>query len=92
VDRAAVVVGHHAGPATISDGVHESVLDVEIHTRPAENASVAAWHVTIRGRLPQELRVPYGKALSVVLADGSRGVGTLVDPHLIRGAGEPPCN
>ena len=85
-------MGHHVGLATISDGVNESVLEVEIHTSPGQNASVAAWHVTIRGSLPQQLRVPYGKALSVVLADGSRGVGTLVDAHLIRGAGEPPCN
>lgn len=81
---------HYAGPATISDGVHDSTLDVEIHIRPGKNAVVAAWHVTIRGRLPQELRSPFGKALSVILANGSRGVGTLIDPLLIRGAGEPP--
>lgn len=85
-------MGHYSGPATISDGVHESTLDVEIHTRPGENATVAAWHVNIRGRLPRELRFSLGKALSVVLADGSQGVGTLVDPRLIRGVGEPPCS
>lgn len=84
-------MGHFAGPATISDGVHESTLDVEIHTRPGKHAIAAAWHVTIRGPLPRELRSPFGKTLAVLLGDGSRGVGTLVDPHLIRGAGEPPC-
>jgi hypothetical protein len=83
-------MGHFSGPATISDGVNESTLDVEIHTRPGENATVAAWHVNIRGPLPRELRSPSGKTLSVLLADGRQGVGTLVDPHLIRGAGEPP--
>lgn len=90
-DCAAALVGHHIGLATISDGVCESILEVEIHTRPGQAGTVAAWHVTIRGKLPHQLRSPHGKALSVVLADGSRGVGTLVDPHVIRGAGEPPC-
>ncbi len=84
-------MGRHVGLATISDGVYERVLEVEIHTRPAEHAKAAAWHVTFRGKLPHQLRFPYGKALSVVLADGGRGVGTLVDPHVIRGAGQSPC-
>lgn len=86
-------MGHYVGLATISDGTHESDHDVELHTRPAANASTAAWHVTIRGTLPHQLRVPHGKAVSVVLEGGGRGVGTLVDPHLIRGVGEaPPCD
>ena len=89
-DRAANVVGHHVGPATISDGVHDLVVDVELHTQLGPGGTVAGWHVTIRGTLSHELRSPHGKALSVVLANGSRGVGTLVDPHVIRGAGDPP--
>ena len=83
---------HFSGRATISDGVTEGVFDIEIHTRHGENATVAAWHVNIQGRLPQEMRVPYGKALSVQLADGRQGVGTLVDPNLIRGVGNPPSS
>lgn len=83
-------MGHFAGRATISDGVNESVFDIEIHTRHSENATAAAWHVNIRGRLSHELRVPAGKTLSVRLADGRQGVGTLVDPNLIRGVGNPP--
>lgn len=83
--------GGYAGPATISDGVVTSIHDVEIHTTPGENAKFAAWHVNIAGTMPHELRTPHEKALSVLLPDGRRGVGTLVDPHLIRGAGEPPC-
>jgi len=84
-------MGHYAGLATISDGVVTSVHDVEVHTTPSGNAKVAAWHVRIAGTLPRELRLPHEKAFSVLLPDGRRGVGTLVDPHLIRGAGEPPC-
>ena len=83
-------MGHYCGPATLSDGVDECRHNVEVHTRPGEDGIVAAWHVVIEGRLPRELRFPYGKALSVLLSDGTRGVGTLVDPQLIRGAGEPP--
>jgi hypothetical protein len=81
---------HYSGEVTISDGTHESTFDVEIHTRQAENSAVAAWHVIVQGHLPPDLRIPPGKALAVVLPDGSRGVGTLVDPHIIRGVGEPP--
>jgi hypothetical protein len=84
-------MGHYSGPATISDGLMTSSHDVEIHNTPRENAKLAAWHVNIKGTMPHELRTPHEKALSVLLPDGRRGVGTLVDPHLIRGAGEPPC-
>ena len=80
----------YAGPATISDGVASSVHDIELHITRGENAKVGAWHVRIAGSLPHELRTPHPKALSVLPPDGRRGVGTLVDPHLIRGAGEPP--
>lgn len=86
------MTAYHLGPATISDGVHECVLDVEIHTMAGRDASIPAWHVRIRGHMPHELRFPHGKALSVVVDGGERGVGTLVDPHLIRGAGAPPRN
>ena len=85
-------MGHYAGPVTISDGVNESSHDVEVHATRRRNAGVAAWHVVITGRLPADLRAPSGKTVSVLLPDGRRGVGTLVDPHLIRGAGEPPCD
>lgn len=88
---AVMMSGGYAGPATISDGVASSVRDVELHITPGENAKVGAWHVRVAGLLPHELRTPHDKALSVLLPDGRRGVGTLVDPHLIRGAGEPPC-
>ena len=80
----------YCGPATISDGVTESLHEVEIHTRASENARTAGWHVIITGRLPAELRTPHGRALAVILPSGGRGVGVLVDPHLVRGAGEPP--
>jgi hypothetical protein len=83
-------MGHYSGRATISDGVNEGVFVVEIHTRPGENAIGVAWHVNIQGQMPHELRFPAAKALSVRLADGRHGVGTLVDPHLIRGAGKSP--
>ena len=83
-------MGHYCGPATISDGVSESLHDVEIHTMPAQRATAAAWHVVIAGRLPHELRIPNGKTLSVLLENGAKGVGTLVDPQVIRGAGDPP--
>ncbi len=85
------VTTYHLGPATISDGEHECVLEVEIHTMEGRDAATPAWHVTIRGQLPHEMRFPDGKALSVVIEGGQRGVGTLVDPRLIRGVGEPPC-
>ena len=81
---------HDRGPATISDGMAESSHDVEIHTTVGRNAITAAWHVVIEGKLPKELRSPHGKTLSVRTASGGQGVGTLVDPSLIRGAGEPP--
>ncbi len=84
-------MGHYHGPVTLSDGVNQSLHNVEIHSTPGDNANVAAWHVNIEGRLSVELRSPYGKALSVLLPSGTLGVGTLVDPHLIRGAGESPC-
>ncbi len=83
-------MGHFVGPATISDGVQESLVEVEIHSSPDKNATDEAWHVNIKGLLPKDLRLPCGKTLSVRLADGRQGVGTLVDPGLIRGAGEPP--
>lgn len=79
---AAMMSGDYAGPATISDGVVTSIHDVEIHTTPRENVKFAAWHVNIAGTMPHELRTPQEKALSVLLPDGRRGVGTLVDPHL----------
>ncbi len=83
-------MANYSGPATISDGANEGVFEVEIHTRPGENRTDFAWHVNIQGRLPHDLRFPSGKALSVQLADGRQGVGTLVDPRLIRGAGASP--
>ena len=85
------LVAHYSGPATISDGVIESLHDVEIHTRTREHRRAAAWHAIISGRLPAELRSPHGKTLSVRLPNGRQGVGVLVDPHLVRGAGEPPA-
>lgn len=85
-------MGHFLESATISDGVNEKVFEVEIFTRPGENALVTAWHVQIQGQVPHELRFPSGKTVSVRLADGREGVGTLVDPHLIRGVGQPPCS
>ena len=84
-------MGHYAGPATISDGVNESVHDVEVHSTRRENARAPAWHVNIAGKVPHELRTPHDKPLLVLLPGGRSGVGTLVDPHLIRGAGESPC-
>ena len=88
--RIGVVMEDYCGPATISDGTTESLHDVEIHTRASEHARAAAWHAIITGRLPAELRSPYGKALFVRLPSGGQGVGVLVDPHLLRGAGDPP--
>lgn len=83
---------HYSGPAMISDGVVESSHDIEIHTRSRENARAATWHAIITGRLPAELRSPHGKTLAVRLPNGEQGVGVLVDPHLVRGAGEPPAS
>lgn len=88
--RQSGVTGHYSGPATISDGKNESLHDVEIHIRTQEHARTAAWHVVIAGQLPAELRTPHGKAISVLLPSGGRGVGFLVDPHLVRGTGKPP--
>lgn len=82
---------HYSGPATISDGVAESRHTVQIHVRTGRNAVTPAWHVVIEDKLPRELRSPHGKALYVRIGDGVQGVGTLVDPRLIRGAGEPPA-
>ncbi|MGH1490773.1 MAG: hypothetical protein ACRBK7_15510 [Acidimicrobiales bacterium] len=68
----------------------EATQDIEIHIRPGSNAIAAAWHVIIKDKLPNELRSPHGKTVSVRLESGGQGVGILVDPRLIRGAGEPP--
>lgn len=84
------VRSYYSGPATISDGVAVSCHNVEIHARTGQNAITAAWHVVLKERLPRELGSPHGKTLSVRIANGGQGVGTLVDPRLIRGAGEPP--
>lgn len=84
------VGSHYCGPAMISDGVAEGSHDIEIHTRPGQNAIAGAWHVIIKDKLSRELRSPHGKTVSVRIASGGQGVGTLVDPRLIRGAGEPP--
>ena len=81
---------HYIGSATISDGTTESSHFVEIHVRTGENAVTPAWHVVVKDSLPKELRSSYGKTLSVRIATGVPGVGTLVDPRLIRGTGEPP--
>lgn len=80
----------YCGPATISDGVIESSHNVEMHIRIGANAISPAWHVVIDDQLPRELRSPHGKTLSVRIAGGVPGVGTLVDPRLIRGVGQPP--
>ncbi len=84
------VGGHYSGPATISDGAAESSHNIEIYIRTGQNAVSAAWHVIIKNGLPRELRSPCGKTLSVRIASGRRGVGTVVDPRLIRGVGKPP--
>ena len=81
----------YEGSATITDGAASSVHEIEVHTTPADNAKSPAWHVRVSGKMPRDLMTPYNKALSIVLPDGRTGVGTLVDPSIIRGAGDPPC-
>ncbi len=89
--RTQSVVPHYCGPAVITDGITEETHEIEIHMTRAENAALPAWHAIIKGRLVHDLRFPSGKPVAVHLPAGGRGAGTLVDPQLIRGEGDPPC-
>lgn len=81
---------YYCGPATLSDGTVDANHEVEIFVRTGGHATVMAWHVVLKEKLPPELRSPHGKTVSVRIGNGAEGLGTMVDPRHIRGAGQPP--
>ena len=81
----------YLGTAIISDGGAECEAAIEIHASFDKNDIVTAWHAIVKDRLAHGLRFPAGKPVTVVLPDGSKGTGILVDPQLIKGTGRPPC-
>lgn len=85
------VRSHYNGTVTISDGTAESAHEVEIYIRTGHHAIAAAWHVILKDKLSTNLCSPIGKAVSIRIANGVQGVGTVIDPGHIRGVGAPPA-